>query len=92
MPTGEIYVGADCECVLELGILTRAFCQGVFKFVATMVNNLCYSFGESPAGENHQIGHLVAPLFATMDKVVVTLAPQTPPTMGEPFVEDLEFR
>ncbi len=78
LPCGEIFVGADCQTELSLGVVTRAFCKGVLRFVATMVNNLCYSFGESPtaaasaggpgkdtAAAGHQIAHLVAPIFAT---------------------------
>jgi hypothetical protein len=93
MPAGEIYVGADCETVMELGLLTRSFCHGVLRFVQTMVKNLHYGFGESPSSaENYQIAHIVAPLFSTMDKILVTKPGETPPELGVPFVEDMEYR
>jgi hypothetical protein len=58
----------------------------------TMVRNLHYSFGDSPDEANYEISHIVAPLFSTMDKIVVSPPNSTPPPMGTPFPEDLEFR
>jgi phage tail tube protein FII len=71
-PTGEIYVGADITKKMELGILTRSMCRMVLKFVGTMVNDLHYSFGDSPNAKDAESPHLVAPLLRGMDKVVVT--------------------
>lgn len=92
VPAGLVYVGADAVNKMELGLLTRSFCRVILQFVMTMVRNLHYSFGESPDTEDYEISHIVAPLFSTMDKIVVTLPGETPPPMGVPFPEDQEFR
>ena len=92
VPRGPVYVGADVENKLELGLLTRSFCRVILQFVMTMVRNLHYSFGESPQGDDYEISHIVAPLFSTMDKIVVTRAGDKPPPLGVPFPEDMEFR
>ena len=92
VPKGAVYVGADAENKLELGLLTRSFCRVILQFVMTMVRNLHYSFGETAKGDDYEISHIVAPLFSTMDKIVVTPEGQKPPPMGTPFPEDLEFR
>jgi hypothetical protein len=92
MPVGEIYVGADVTNKMELGIITRSFSRAILKFVGTMVNDLHYSFGDFPDVPGFEKPHLVAPLFPTMDKIVVTPEGETPPPMGVPFPEDPEFR
>ena len=71
-PTGEIYVGADITKKMELGILTRSMCRMVLKFVGTMVNDLHYSFGDTPNSKDAEMPHLVAPLLRGMDKVIVS--------------------
>jgi hypothetical protein len=92
VPTGPVYVGADAVNKMELGLLTRSFCRVILQFVMTMVRNLHYSFGDSPEIDDHEIGHIVAPLFSTMDKIVVTPPGEAPPPMGTPFPEDQDFR
>lgn len=92
MPVGEIYVGADVTNKMELGIITRSFSKAILKFVRTMVNDLHYSFGDSPGAVGFEKPHIVAPLFSTMDKIVETAAGGEPPPMGLPFPEDPEYR
>lgn len=76
---------------MELGIITRSISKAVCNFAGTMIDDLHYSFGDSPTTHNHQIPHLVAPLFSTMDKIVVTPPGKDPPPLGIPFVEDPIF-
>lgn len=92
LPKGEIYVGADCEIGMQLGLLTKSFCHGVLRFTATMVKNLHYSFGDSSDDPNRENAHVVSPLFSTMDKILITAPGETPPELGIPFTEDLEYR
>jgi len=92
VPEGDIYVGADALFQLELGLLTRTFVKAVLSFLKTLVTNLHYSFGESKAKDGYETAHVVAPLFSTMDKVMFTPNAETPPAMGKPFPDDLEFR
>ena len=77
---------------MELGILTRSFCRVILQFVSTMVHDIHYSFGEPSSKENCEIAHLVAPIFAAMDKIVVSRPGEPVPEMGVPFVEDQDFR
>ena len=77
---------------MEVGIITRSICRAVLKFVGTMVSNLHHSFGDSQDNPDYELPHLVAPLFSGMDRVVVTPPGQTPPPLGSPFIEDIEFR
>lgn len=92
MPLGEIYVGAEATNKMELGILTRSISKAALNFCATMANDLHYSFGDNPSEPNHQKPHVVAPIFPTFDKVIVTPKGQDPPPLGVPFVEDIEYR
>lgn len=92
VPEGLIYVGADAIFQLQLGLLTQSFVKAVLSFLKTLVNNLHYSFGDSKSVPGYETAHVVAPLFSTMDKVVVTPAGEVPPSMGVPFPDDLELR
>lgn len=91
-PIGELYCGAEAVDKMELGLITRSISKAVCNFATTIINDLHYSFGDSPTNANYQVPHIVAPLFPTLDKVVVTPPSQEPPPMGAPFVEDLEYR
>ena len=92
MPQGEIYVGAEATNKMELGIVTKAFSRAALQFCGTMVNDLHYSFGDKPSRTGFEIPHLVAPIFPTLDKIIITPDGQTPPEMGKPFQEDPEYR
>ena len=91
LPAGEIYVGSEAVNKMELGFMTRSFSKAMLSFAGSMVKNLHYSFGDPP-GKDYEIPHLVAPMFPTLDKVLVTPAGQTPPKMGVPFDENQEYR
>ena len=69
MPVGEIYVGADVTNKMELGIITRSFSRAILKFINTMVNDLHYSFGDSPGTPGFEKPHIVAPLFTTVSSM-----------------------
>jgi hypothetical protein len=89
---GEIYVGAEVTNKMELGILTRSISKAALRFCGTMVSDLHYSFGDSTNDPNHQVPHLVAPIFPTFDKVLVSSAGTVLPVVNVPFNEDLDFR
>jgi hypothetical protein len=91
VPIGEVYCGAEASTKMELGIITRSISKAVCNFAGTMIDDLHYSFGDSSTTPNHQIPHLVAPLFSTMDKIVVTPPGRDPPPLGVPFIEDPVF-
>ncbi len=91
-PVGEMYCGAESQDKMDLGIITRSLAKAVYNFASTMVSNLHLSFGDHPSVANYQLPHLVAPLFPTVDKLIVTPPGETPPPLGVPFVEDLDYR
>lgn len=91
-PQGEIYVGAEVTNKMELGILTKSISKAALRFCGTMVSDLHYSFGDSQSDPNYQVPHLVAPIFPTFDKVLVTPPGEELPAMNIPFNENLEFR
>jgi len=91
-PIGELYCGAEASHKMELGLITRSFSRAVCNFATTVINNLHYSFGDATTMPNYQLPHIVAPLFPTLDKVVVTPPGGELPPMGAPYVEDLEYR
>lgn len=91
-PQGEIYVGAEVTSKMELGMLTRSISKAALRFCGTMVNDLHYSFGEATSDPNHQVPHLVAPIFPTFDKVLVSPPGTALPPMNVPFNEDLDYR
>ena len=92
MPVGEIFCGAESSNKMELGLITRSISKAACNFCATIVNDLHYSFGDDQDAPNYQVPHIVAPLFPTLDKIVVTPAGEEPPPLGVPFVEDPEYR
>jgi hypothetical protein len=77
---------------MELGILTRSISKAALKFCGTMVNDLHYSFGDPQDRSDFELPHLVAPIFPTLDKILVTPDGEPLPPMGTPFVEDLDYR
>jgi hypothetical protein len=80
---------------MQLGLITRSISKAACNFCSTLVSNLHYSFGDDQnpvTNPNYQIPHITSPLFQTFDKVIVTPPDKTPPKIGVPFVEDLEFR
>ena len=91
-PEGEIYVGAEATQKMELGIITRSACRILLNFVATMVNDSHYSFGDLSTDKLCESPHLVAPLLRGMDKVVVSKPGEKIPEMGGPFHESPEAR
>lgn len=92
LPQGEIFVGAEAVSKMELGFMTRSFSKAVLSFTGSMVSNLHYSFGDVQTLKDHEIPHLVAPMFPTMDKILVTPLGSTPPKLGTPFQENLDYR
>lgn len=91
-PAGEIFVGAEAQSRLELGLLTRSIANGAMKLAGTMAQDLHYHFGDPPSDPNHQLPHVVAPMFTTFDKIIVTPPGETPPVLGVPYTEDIEYR
>jgi hypothetical protein len=91
-PAGEIFVGAEAFNKLELGMITRTISRVILQFISTLVGDLHYSFGDSKDEPNYELPHVVSPLFITFDKIVKTPPGETPPPLGVPFVEDLEYR
>lgn len=92
-PAGEIFVGAESSEKMQLGLITRSISKIVCNFCSTIVADLHYSFGDSTKdGSNYQLPHLVAPLFPTLDKIIVTPPGESPPTLGTPFTEDPDYR
>ena len=91
-PAGEVFVGAETVHKMELGILTRSISNAVMRFVGTLVDDLHYSFGDNQEDPNHQLPHIVAPIFPTFDKILVTPPGEALPPLGIPFNEDLEYR
>jgi hypothetical protein len=92
MPIGEIFVGGESMNKMELGMIMRSLCKAVCNFGCSIINDLHYSFGDPQHLDEYEIPHMAAPLFTTMDKIVVTPDGETPPPMGKPFPEDPEYR
>jgi hypothetical protein len=95
VPQGEVYVGAESAYKMELGLITRSISKAACNFCATMVSNLHYSFGDEQnpsTNPNFETPHIVAPLFATFDKIIQTPPGEIPPKLGVPFTEDPEYR
>jgi hypothetical protein len=92
MPQGEIFVGGEATNKMELGMIMRSVCKAVSNFACSIITDLHYSFGDPQNIDEYEIPHMAAPLFTTMDKIVVTPPGERPPPMGAPFPEDPEFR
>lgn len=77
---------------MELGLITRSIARAAINLCSSMVGDLHSSLGDNKNGELFQLPHLVAPMFITFDKIICTQPGEKLPPMGEPFVEDLEYR
>ncbi len=77
---------------MELGLITRSIARAAISLCSSMVGDLHSSLGDNKNGELFQLPHLVAPMFITFDKIILTAPGETPPPLGVPFVEDLEYR
>jgi hypothetical protein len=92
-PQGEIYVGAEASNKMELGILTRSIGKAAMKFCSTMVDDLHWSYGDTQENNpDYELPHVVAPIFPTLDKIVLSPDGEQPQPLGIPFNEDLEYR
>ena len=91
-PKGEVYCGSESQDKMELGMITRTISKSVCSFASNVVPDLHYSLGDSQNSPNYQLPHMVAPLFPTMEKLVVTPPGGTPPLLGVPLEEDPEHK
>ena len=92
LPMGEIVVGGESSNEMELGMIMRTICKSVCNFAGTFISDLSFSFGDSQKKEDYELPHMSAPLFPTMDKLIVTPDGKTPPTMGQCWDEDPDWR
>lgn len=92
LPIGEIVVGGESTNKMELGLIMRSVCKAVCNFGSSIINDLHFSFGDFQSSLDYQLPHMSAPLFTTMDRVIVTPEKNPVPKMGEPFIEDPEYR
>jgi hypothetical protein len=92
VPLGEIYVGAEVSEKIDMGFFNNMLAKAAISFCGTLVSDLHASFGNAPSTHNFEMPHLVAPLFPTFDRVVITHPGDTPPAMGTPFQETEEQR
>jgi hypothetical protein len=77
---------------MELGLITHSISVAAMKLCSTMVTDMHYSFGTVQTDPNHQLPHVVGPIFPTMDKIIVTPPGEQPPAIGQPYIEDIEYR
>jgi hypothetical protein len=91
-PIGEIFLGGATTEKMELGILNRAICNTLVNFVSAMVPGAHFSFGDAEGKPNAEFPHAAGPLFATVDRLIISPPGTKPPKMGLPFEEDIEFR
>jgi hypothetical protein len=92
MPQGELYVGAEASVKMELGLITRSVAKAAINLCSTMVDNLHSSLGVTKGNELYELPHMVAPMFITFDKIIVSPPGEKPPPLGIPFTEDIEYR
>lgn len=87
-----MYVGAEAGNKLELGLITKSIARAAIQLASAMASNLHSSLGDMKGKDLYQLPHVVAPLFTTFDKIIVTPEGEIPPPLGTPFIEDLEYR
>lgn len=85
-------MGGESTNKMELGLIMRSVCKAVCNFGSTIINDLHFSFGDVQTLLDYQLPHMAAPLFTTMDRVIVTPEKGILPKIGEPFLEDPEYR
>lgn len=69
--------------------LGNALLKGLVKFIGP---NIEYSFGGKDSSGQNELAHISFPLQTAMYDIVRTSPGETPPPMGQPFVEAEESR
>ncbi|RYG97270.1 hypothetical protein EON65_53120, partial [archaeon] len=67
-PNCTLYVGAEITKKMELGLVTRGLCGSILNFCKAYSSHLHSSFGDAA---NVELPHIVAPLWNTIDRLVV---------------------
>jgi hypothetical protein len=91
-PQGEFFVGTESMIEMKLGLIPRSIVKAVLQFFGSAISGLQHSLGDSQNNPDFQYPHLVAGMFSSLDKVVVTPPGQTPPPLGAPLPEDPEYK
>lgn len=92
-PKGEMFVGAQISKPLNLSLAMKSFSNLTLRFLNTLVSDLHVSYGDKQENNpNYELAHLVAPLFSSFDKVIITPPGCTPPPLFIPFYEDTNLR
>lgn len=92
LPQGEFFIGAESTIEMKLGLIPRSIVKVVLQFFSKAISGLQHSFGDSQNNPDFQYPHLVAGMFSSSEKLVVTPPGQTPPQLGSSLEEDPEYR
>ena len=85
VPKDQVYAGFEVTNPMSLGLIAKGLCGAMLKFLKSFNSHLHYSFGS-----DKERAHIVFPAWSSFERFVVTKPGQTPPTMGDEFVESKE--
>eukprot|EP00978_Attheya_sp_CCMP212_P007182 scaffold16717_cov53-Attheya_sp.AAC.5 len=98
VPTGKLFIAVELPQAPKMGMIQRAFANAALNFVAKMNHGFHYSLtGGDTSGKldeaaieegRYEVPHLAFDLEASMDRLVVTKAGETPPEIGTTIYED----
>eukprot|EP01004_Peranema_trichophorum_P003999 NODE_2951_length_1453_cov_45.173684_g2557_i0.p1 GENE.NODE_2951_length_1453_cov_45.173684_g2557_i0~~NODE_2951_length_1453_cov_45.173684_g2557_i0.p1 ORF type:complete len:435 (+),score=81.85 NODE_2951_length_1453_cov_45.173684_g2557_i0:67-1305(+) len=89
-PEGVIWFGGEIDAPMRLGRVKKAVCNVLLKFISAFGRGMHVSFGSDVQGDK---AHIVFPMWAAMDRVIITPPGQTPPPIGQaPLEETPELR
>jgi len=89
VPPGKVFIGAEITKSMSLGLLTKSMCRAILQLGRTVNRHLHHSFGDD---ENHELPHIVGPMWSAADRLVVSPAGREPPVFGEAFPEEAVSR
>jgi hypothetical protein len=85
VPENPVFAGFEVTDPMSLGLIAKGLCGALLKFLKSFNSHLHYAFGS-----DKERAHIVFPAWSSFERFVVTKPGDTPPKMGEDFVESKE--
>jgi hypothetical protein len=102
VPEGPLFLGCELEHAIKVGTLTKGLVGLLLAMVRRINPGFHYSWGPdlgskhnkanaaAMAKDDYEKTHLSFPVEASMDRIVITKANETPPTLGHELFETAE--
>ena len=97
VPTGPLFLGCELEKSIKVGAITKGLVNVLLAMVRRINPGFHYSWGpdmkispQTIESGNYEKTHLSFPVEASMDRIVISKAGETPPELGHELYESNE--